>query len=59
MKGEHDGRDSLCYDGILKSVPADEALEGQILFVTAHLIILIIWVKKKKSENNAEVSKWL
>lgn len=35
-------RSLLCNDGILEGLPADEALKGQILVITAHLIVLII-----------------
>lgn len=35
----------LCYDGILEGVPADEALKGQIFIITAHLVVLIVYIK--------------
>lgn len=37
------GRDSLGDDGALVGVPADEALEGHVLFVAAHLVVLSVW----------------
>lgn len=33
---------SLCHDGIFEGVLADEALEGQILLIAAHLVVLVI-----------------
>lgn len=33
---------TLCDDGILEGLPADEALEGHILLVAAHLVVLIV-----------------
>lgn len=40
--GQREGRDSLGDNGALEGVPADEALEGQVLIVTAHLVVLAI-----------------
>lgn len=32
-------------DGVLKGLPADEAFEGHVLLVTAHLVVLIIYIQ--------------
>lgn len=32
----------LCHDGIFEGLLADEALEGQVLLVAAHLVVLVI-----------------
>lgn len=32
----------LCHDGVFEGLLADEALEGQILLVAAHLVVLVI-----------------
>merc|ERR1712131_499344 len=33
---------ALCDDGILEFVSADEALEGHVLLITTHLVVLLI-----------------
>lgn len=37
------GRDSLGDDRALEGVPTDEALEGEVLLVAAHLVVLAVW----------------
>lgn len=32
----------LCHDGVFEGLLADEALEGQVLLVAAHLVVLLI-----------------
>lgn len=32
-------------DGVLKGLSADEAFEGHVLLVTAHLVVLIIYIQ--------------
>lgn len=46
------GRDSLGDDGALEGVPAYEALEGQVLFVAAHLVVLAVWRKQEVISNH-------
>lgn len=36
------GRGLLGDDGVLEGLPADEALEGQVLIVAAHLVVLVV-----------------
>lgn len=36
------GRGLLGDDRVLEGLPADEALEGQVLIVAAHLVVLVI-----------------
>lgn len=40
----------LCDDRILKGLPADEALKGHVLLVTAHLIVLLIYTQQHSDE---------
>lgn len=35
-------RGLLGDDGVLEGLPADEALEGQVLIVAAHLVVLVV-----------------
>lgn len=32
----------LCHNGIFEGLFADEALEGQILLIAAHLVVLLV-----------------
>lgn len=32
----------LCHNGVFEGLLADEALEGQVLLVAAHLVVLVI-----------------
>lgn len=45
-------RDALRYDWVLECVPADEALERQILLITADFVVFFVW----KEENKAQAS---
>lgn len=43
----------LCHNGIFEGLLADEALEGQILLIAAHLVVLLVWKKAGRCSASA------